>query len=124
MEIASITLCEAAKGLASGSFSSVELTRALLDEISRRDVSIQAYLTVDAEGALRMAQAADAARAAGLRGDLLGVPVAVKDLINVDGQPLYVRVENIVRLHGDLRRDGRGAVAGGGRGVRGAHEHG
>ncbi len=86
MDVSSLTICQAAEGLSSKAFSSVELTRTLLDEIGRRDGALKAYLSVDAEGALRQAEAADAARAAGQRGDLLGVPVAIKDLINVDGQ--------------------------------------
>jgi len=87
MDIAKLTLCEAADGLKRKAFSSVELTRAVLDAIQTKDESIGAYLSVDAEDALRQAGAADAARAAGLDGALLGVPMAVKDLINVEGQP-------------------------------------
>ncbi len=87
MDIATITLCEAADGLRKKAFSSVELTRALLAAIEKKDGGLDAYLSVDAEGALRQAAAADAARAGGADGELLGVPVAVKDLINVEGQP-------------------------------------
>jgi aspartyl-tRNA(Asn)/glutamyl-tRNA(Gln) amidotransferase subunit A len=87
MDVSSLTICQAAQGLAAKSFSSVELTRALLEEIGRRDGALKAYLSVDAEGALRQAEGADAARVRGECGELLGVPVAVKDLINVDGQP-------------------------------------
>jgi len=87
MDIASLTVCEAAEGLRKRAFSSVELTRSVLDAIGAKDGELNAYLSVDAEGALRQAAEADAARAAGADGALLGVPVAVKDLINVDGQP-------------------------------------
>ena len=66
--------------------SSVEVVRDLLDEIGRRDARLGGYLTVDAEGALAQARAADAARAQGHAGPLLGVPLAVKDVLNVAGQ--------------------------------------
>ncbi|MDD2460189.1 MAG: amidase, partial [Kiritimatiellae bacterium] len=68
-------------------FSSVELTQSVLAAIREKDGALNAYLSVDEAGALQQAAAADAARAAGRDGDLLGIPVAVKDLINVAGQP-------------------------------------
>ncbi len=87
MDISSLTLCGAADGLRKKTFSSVELTRAVLDAIKEKDGDLNAYLSVDAEGALKQASAADAARAAGRDADLLGIPIGVKDLINVAGQP-------------------------------------
>lgn len=87
MKITDLTITAAAEGLATKAFSSVELTRAVLDAIAAKDGDLGAYLTVDAEGALAQAAEADAARAAGRDGPLLGVPVAIKDLINVRGQP-------------------------------------
>ena len=87
MDISSLTLRSAADALARRDVSSVDLTQAVLDAIAARDADIGAYLTVDAEGALAQARAADAARAGGATGDLLGVPVAIKDIINVTGQP-------------------------------------
>ncbi|MDR2850298.1 MAG: Asp-tRNA(Asn)/Glu-tRNA(Gln) amidotransferase subunit GatA [Verrucomicrobiota bacterium] len=87
MDVSGLTVCGAAEGLRKKAFSSVELTRAVLDAIRERDGALRAYLSVDAEGALKQAAGAEAARAAGRGGDLLGVPLAVKDLINVEGQP-------------------------------------
>ena len=78
---------EAAEGLAAKKFSSVELTQAVIDRVREKDGEIGAYLTFDEEGALAAAKAADEARAAGGESPLLGVPVAIKDLINVKGQP-------------------------------------
>ena len=78
----------AAKGLAKGEFSSVELTQAVIDRVHARDGEIGAYLTFDEEGALAAAKAADAARSGtSAASPLLGIPVAIKDLINVRGQP-------------------------------------
>ncbi len=87
MDSASMTVAGALEGLRNKRFSSVELTRSVLDAIAAKDGELNAYLTVDAEGALRQAEAADAARANGADAPLLGVPIAVKDLINVAGQP-------------------------------------
>jgi aspartyl-tRNA(Asn)/glutamyl-tRNA(Gln) amidotransferase subunit A len=87
MNIETLTISKAAEGLRKRDFSAVELTRSVLEAIAEKDGPINAYLTVDAEGALKQAAAADAARSAGQDNDLLGIPVAIKDIINVEGQP-------------------------------------
>jgi len=87
VDIADLSLCQAAAGLRRKTFSSVELTQAVLDAIAARDAACGAYLWVDAADALRQAAAADRARVAGAAGALLGVPLAVKDILNVTGQP-------------------------------------
>ena len=86
-ELHELGIEESAKGLAKGEFSSVELTQAVIDRVHARDGEIGAYLTFDEEGARAAAKAADEARAAGSDAPLLGVPIAIKDLINVKGQP-------------------------------------
>jgi aspartyl-tRNA(Asn)/glutamyl-tRNA(Gln) amidotransferase subunit A len=75
-----------------GQVSSVELTRALLDRVAQLDGRIQAYLTVLADQALAQAAAADDKRMENgpewaAQYPLLGVPVAVKDVICVSGAP-------------------------------------
>ena len=87
INIGPMTLVKAAEGLRKKTFSSVELTQAVLDSITEKDADIGAYLTVDAKGALKGAAAADARRAAGEDNALLGVPLAMKDIFNVKGQP-------------------------------------
>ena len=87
MSLHELGVKQAAEGLASKEFSSVELTQAVIDRVREKDGEIGAYLTFDEEGALVAAKAADEARAAGSAGALLGIPVAIKDLINVKGQP-------------------------------------
>ena len=67
--------------IANGQVSSVELTLAALRRIAELDDQLNAFITVDEDGALQAAQAADAAVARG--DDLLplhGVPICVKDL--------------------------------------------
>lgn len=90
-ELHKLGIKEAAKGLAAGEFSSVELTQAVIDRVHERNDEIGAYLTFDEKGALDAARAADEARSVGTsdaaRSPLLGIPVAIKDLINVKGQP-------------------------------------
>ena len=87
MSLHELGVRQAAEGLAAKKFSSVELTQAVIDRVREKDGEIGAYLTFDEEGALAAAKAADEARAAGNDSTLLGVPVAIKDLINVKGQP-------------------------------------
>ena len=87
MSLNELGVREAAEGLAAKKFSSVELTQAVIDRVREKDGEIGAYLTFDEEGALAAAKDADEARAAGGESPLLGVPVAIKDLINVKGQP-------------------------------------
>ena len=88
-ELYKLGIKEAAKGLAAGAFSSVELTQAVIDRVHEKDGEIGAYLTFDEEGALAAAKAADEKRLGqGAQSpSLLGIPVAIKDLINVKGQP-------------------------------------
>ena len=67
--------------------SSVELTRHLLDRIEAADGDLGAFLHVDAAGALAQAAAADARRAGGESGALLGVPIGHKDVFVTRGLP-------------------------------------
>lgn len=82
-----LSVAEAARRIRAGELTSQDLTRAVLQRIQAVDPQVGAYLSVDGEDALRQAQAADAARAAGSQAPLLGVPVAIKDVLNVKGQP-------------------------------------
>ena len=86
-DISQLTIRSAGELLARGTCSAVELTQALLERIAEVDPNIHAYVSLDAAFALEQARAADAARANGKSGALLGVPIGVKDLLNVAGQP-------------------------------------
>ncbi len=81
-------LKEVRDGLRSGAFSSVDVVRSLRERIERIDPQIHGYLDFDADRIERAAKAADEARAAGrAQGALHGVPIAIKDVINVEGEP-------------------------------------
>ena len=71
--------------LASGELSSLELTRAYIER-AKKFARLNAYVTLDEEGALTQAEAADRGRkAGGSHGPLLGLPIAVKDQLDVKG---------------------------------------
>lgn len=68
-----------------GEVTSRRLTEATLAAIARVEAAINATVTVFGDEALAAADAADVRRAAGESGPLLGVPVAVKDDLDVAG---------------------------------------
>ncbi len=79
------SLKELAAKLASKEISSVELTQAFLDRITRLNPEINAYVTVDAEKSLAQARAADTRIARGETGPLTGIPFAQKDIFCAKG---------------------------------------
>ena len=82
-----LTLTESAAEQASGRLSSVELVGSVLDRIEAVDAKVGAFRVVLGEEALAQARACDAERSAGrVRGPMHGLPVAVKDVIDVAGQ--------------------------------------
>jgi aspartyl-tRNA(Asn)/glutamyl-tRNA(Gln) amidotransferase subunit A len=77
-----LTLTEALDALRRKAITSVELTQAYLDQIAHIDPQVRAFITVTADQALEQARAADAARARGEEKPLLGLPLAIKDVIS------------------------------------------
>src|SRR5262245_13185666 len=72
--------------IAAGRVSAVESCRAALDRIAAVDGSLNAFNLVDADRALMRAQRIDQRRASGdTLGPLAGVPIAIKDNMNVRG---------------------------------------
>lgn len=72
--------------LAEGAIGAAELVDALLARAESR-AELGCFELVDAAGARAAARSADAARAAGDRRPLLGLPIAVKDIVDVAGLP-------------------------------------
>ncbi len=86
-----LTLSELASRLARRDVSARQALQACLEQIARLDPQLKAFLSYDADEALAQADAADRQLAQGgprPGQSLLGVPVALKDVIAVRGQPL------------------------------------
>ena len=82
--LAAMSLAEAAAKLRSREVRSVDLTRACLDRIQRLDRDINAFITVITDLAMEEAAVADYEVRNGVwRGPLHGIPIALKDLIDV-----------------------------------------
>ncbi|MFN3309010.1 MAG: Asp-tRNA(Asn)/Glu-tRNA(Gln) amidotransferase subunit GatA [Anaerolineales bacterium] len=92
-DLTDLSLQRAIHGLRQGDFSSHELIEAHLDRIQRLDIDINAYLFIDGDGALRKAEMVDRQLAEwrksrqGELPPLLGIPIAVKDVLCVQGLP-------------------------------------
>ncbi|WP_193598290.1 amidase [Microbacterium sp. YJN-G] len=79
---------QAAAALADGSLTSAELVAASVERIDVTEPHVHAWAFVDAEAALAQARQSDARRRAGrARGPMDGIPVGVKDVIDVAGMP-------------------------------------
>jgi len=83
-----MTVADAAHAIATKELSPVELMQAHLARIDEIDPTLHAFIRLDGETALAAAKVAEAEATAGrLRGPLHGVPVGIKDIIDVAGLP-------------------------------------
>ncbi len=84
-DLARLSITEASKKLASGEITSLDLVRACKKNIDARNAELNAYLEVfdDIE---EQAKEADARRARGESHPLLGIPLAIKDNILIQGR--------------------------------------
>ena len=80
-----LTITQAHALLNKREISSVELTRAVLDRITRVEPQVGAFITVTPEAALKQAEAADRRIATGQILPLTGIPLAIKDIISTKG---------------------------------------
>lgn len=80
-----MSVSEIREGLASGKFSSVEITSDYLKRIAEHNEVLNCYISVTEDIALQQAKAADEALGKGTAGLLSGVPLAHKDLFCTDG---------------------------------------
>ncbi len=86
VELAYAGIARQAQLIAAGEISSLELVQLYLGRIARHDRTLNAFRVVFEERALLEADQADSRRAAGAHRPLLGVPIAVKDDIDVAGE--------------------------------------
>jgi aspartyl-tRNA(Asn)/glutamyl-tRNA(Gln) amidotransferase subunit A len=97
-------LADLAKAIASKQLSSVDLVRRCLARIDAAEPHVHAWRLLNAESALATARERDQESAAGLvRGPLHGIPVAIKDIIDVEGLP--------TRCNSPSREDAPPAIA-------------
>jgi aspartyl-tRNA(Asn)/glutamyl-tRNA(Gln) amidotransferase subunit A len=86
MDLLNKTIVSAAEALDKKALSSEELTHAYLKQAQGLNVALNAYLTLDEEGALAAAKASDIRRASNKAvGPLDGIPLAIKDNILIQG---------------------------------------
>jgi len=86
MELYNLSAYTLSRMLKRGEVSSKEITLSLLKRIDELDKKINAYITVDAQRAISMAEEADRRLKSGyLPSPLNGIPVAIKDNICTEG---------------------------------------
>jgi aspartyl-tRNA(Asn)/glutamyl-tRNA(Gln) amidotransferase subunit A len=93
-ELFNSTIAELSGLLDRGALSSVELMKAVIARTKAVDGRVRAFNSYDEEDAMAQARASDARRAkakgsgSGAASRLEGIPVGIKDVISVAGQPL------------------------------------
>jgi mandelamide amidase len=85
-DLATLTAADAAQQICAGKLGSEQLVSAYLAQAKAKP-QLNAFITLDEAGALAAARASDAARKRGACKPLDGVPVVVKDNIQVKGLP-------------------------------------
>ncbi|MEE2808936.1 MAG: Asp-tRNA(Asn)/Glu-tRNA(Gln) amidotransferase subunit GatA [Verrucomicrobiota bacterium] len=79
--LAALNIKQLKSELSTGSISPVDIVNDIIKSIETRDSEVQAYLSINTEEALKSAEEADITKPLG------GIPISIKDLINVKGQP-------------------------------------
>ncbi len=87
LNVKTLTISAAAKMLADGQITSVELVQAYIARINTVDNQVKAFLKVDADKLLKLAQEADERRKNGKSlSEFDGVPIGIKDCIVTEGE--------------------------------------
>lgn len=98
IDVANLSIADAARALRNGDYSALELTEAYLRRIEAHNPAINAYITVTADRARDDARRATEEMAAGnVRGPLHGIPIAHKDLYETAG----IRTTGGSKIHAD-----------------------
>jgi len=86
-DIAFLPVSELSRRITAGTLDSATLVETCLQRIERFDDRLHSFIAVYADAARQAARAADLARLAGhATGPLHGIPVAVKDIVDIEGQ--------------------------------------
>jgi aspartyl-tRNA(Asn)/glutamyl-tRNA(Gln) amidotransferase subunit A len=86
-ELAFLPVHELSDAMAAGRLTSARIVETFLDRIERHDSKLHSFVAVYSEDAVRAAHAADEAIAAGHRiGPFHGIPVAIKDIVDIEGR--------------------------------------
>ncbi len=86
VDCTTLSVSQAAQALQAGQLNSIELVNGILERIDKENPSLNAVVTLDAEGARKQARAADEARQAGrAAGPLHGIPMTIKDSFETAG---------------------------------------
>ena len=91
MSLNKLTISTLTEKLAKREISAREIMQSCLDQIGRVDGKIHAFISYNAQDALAQASAADKEMSGGLthrQKPLLGIPIAIKDVLAVKNQPL------------------------------------
>jgi len=87
-----LSIHEAQRLIERRELSPLELTRAVLDRIAAVDAKLHAYINLMSDSALAEAKTAETEIASGKwRGPMHGIPIAVKDQLDVAGAPARIR---------------------------------
>ena len=79
-----LSICDAASQIRSGQLQPLELVERCLEQIGKYDDRLHAWVVVDGQGARRAAQQLDRQEPCG---PLHGIPLGIKDIIDVEGFP-------------------------------------
>lgn len=111
-----LTAAEIGAEYAARRLSPVTVVQSLLDRIDALDRKVRSFIKVDGEAALDAARDAEREMAAGrMRGPLHGVPIAIKDNIDIAGMVTTchskIMLDNVAREDADVVRRLRAAGA-------------
>lgn len=84
---AALTAIDAVRAIREGRLSAMALMGACLERVARREPTLHAFAHLDSSACLSAARKADERARRGQWGPLLGLPLGVKDVLDVEGMP-------------------------------------
>ena len=94
-----LSALEVATAIGRAEFSCLEITQVMLERIEEMGPRYRPYTRILAERALAQAQKLDEELAAGRsRGPLHGVPIGIKDLCDIEGEPTFAGTQFLGKL--------------------------